>query len=160
MPAIRKRKEKPLARESAVNSISPVAGIKPYAYKKGEKYMNKKMLGYFRVVLNAWKKELENEITRTVHQLRDEPENPSDPNDRASQETDMSLELRSRDRERKLIKKIDEALERIEKDEYGYCDNCGVEIGVERLEARPTAELCIDCKTLEEIREKKMGSEE
>jgi DnaK suppressor protein len=159
MPAIRKRKEKLPARE-AIAAVSPVAGIKSYTYKKGEKYMNKKMLGHFRIVLNAWKKELENEITRTVHQLRDEPENPSDPNDRASQETDMSLELRSRDRERKLIKKIDEAIERLEKDEYGYCDNCGVEIGVERLEARPTAELCIDCKTLEEIREKKMGSEE
>jgi DnaK suppressor protein len=160
MPAIRKRKEKAPAREAVVAAISPVAGIKPYAYKKGEKYMNKKMLGHFKLVLNAWKQELENEITRTVHQLRDEPENPSDPNDRASQETDMSLELRSRDRERKLIKKIDESIERIETDEYGYCDNCGVEIGVERLEARPTAELCIDCKTLEEIREKKMGSEE
>ncbi len=159
MPAIRKRKEKVPARDAIV-TVPPVAGIKPYAYKKGEKYMNKKMLGHFRIVLNAWKKELEDEITRTVHQLRDEPENPSDPNDRASQETDMSLELRSRDRERKLIKKIDEAVERIDKDEYGYCDNCGVEIGVERLEARPTAELCIDCKTLEEIREKKMGGEE
>jgi DnaK suppressor protein len=159
MPAIRKRKEKVQTRET-VAAVSPVAGVKAYAYKKGEKYMNKKMLGHFRIVLNAWKKELEDEITRTVHQLRDEPENPSDPNDRASQETDMSLELRSRDRERKLIKKIDEAIERIDKDEYGYCDNCGVEIGVERLEARPTAELCIDCKTLEEIREKKMGSEE
>ncbi len=159
MPAIRKRKEKAPARE-AITSVLPVAGIKPYAYKKGEKFMNKKMLGHFRLVLNAWKQELEEEITRTVHQLRDEPENPSDPNDRASQETDMSLELRSRDRERKLIKKIDEAMERIETSEYGYCDNCGVEIGVERLEARPTAELCIDCKTLEEIREKKMGSEE
>jgi DnaK suppressor protein len=160
MPAIRKRKEKAPARDAAVTTVSPVAGIKPYAYKKGEKYMNKKMLGHFRIVLNAWKKELEEEIARTVHQLRDEPENPSDPNDRASQETDMSLELRSRDRERKLIKKIDEAVERIDKEEYGYCDNCGVEIGVERLEARPTAELCIDCKTLEEIREKKMGAEE
>ncbi len=160
MPAIRKRKEKAPAREASVAAVSPVAGIKPYAYKKGEKYMNKKMLGHFRIVLNAWKKELEEEITRTVHSLRDEPENPSDPNDRASQETDMSLELRSRDRERKLIKKIDEAVDRIDKDEYGYCDNCGVEIGVERLEARPTAELCIDCKTLEEIREKKMGAEE
>jgi len=159
MPAIRKHKDKVPARE-AISAVSPVAGMKPYGYKKGEKYMNKKMLGHFRLVLNAWKKALEDEIARTVHQLRDEPENPSDPNDRASQETDMSLELRSRDRERKLIKKIDEAIERIDISEYGYCDNCGIEIGVERLEARPTAVLCIDCKTLEEIREKKMGSEE
>jgi len=152
MPATRKRKELPKEQQ-----ISPVAGIKPYVVKKGEKYMNKKQLEHFHMVLNAWKNELEEEITRTVHQLRDEPENPSDPNDRASQETDMSLELRSRDRERKLIKKIDEALERVNTSDYGYCQVCGVEIGVERLEARPTAELCIDCKTLDEIREKKMG---
>ena len=149
MPA-RKKKEKE-------QSISPVAGIKPYLVKKGEKFMNKKQQEHFRAVLNAWKSELEDEITRTVQQMRDVPENPPDPNDRASQETDMSLELRSRDRERKLIKKIDEAVERIETGDYGYCEVCGVEIGVERLEARPTAELCIDCKTLDEIREKQMG---
>jgi DnaK suppressor protein len=89
--------------------------------------------------------------------MRDEPENPPDPNDRASQETDMSLELRSRDRERKLIKKIDEALKRMETGDYGYCENCGVEIGLERLEARPTAELCIDCKTQDELRERQVG---
>jgi DnaK suppressor protein len=149
MPA-RKKKEKE-------QSISPVASIKPYAAKKGEKYMNKKQQEHFRAVLNAWKTELEEEITRTVQQMRDVPENPPDPNDRASQETDMSLELRSRDRERKLIKKIDEAIERINTGDYGYCEVCGVEIGVERLEARPTAELCIDCKTLDEIREKQLG---
>jgi len=146
----RKKKEKE-------QSISPVMGIKPYAVKKGEKYMNKKQHEHFRTVLLAWKNELEEEIARTVQQMRDVPENPPDPNDRASQETDMSLELRSRDRERKLIKKIDEALERMETGDYGYCEVCGVEIGVERLEARPTAELCIDCKTLDEIREKQMG---
>ncbi len=149
MPA-RKKKEKE-------QSFSPVAGIKPYVAKKGEKYMNKKQQEHFRAVLNAWKGELEDEIARTVLQMRDVPENPPDPNDRASQETDMSLELRSRDRERKLIKKIDEAIERIGTGDYGYCEVCGVEIGVERLEARPTAELCIDCKTLDEIREKQMG---
>ncbi|MCR4345660.1 MAG: RNA polymerase-binding protein DksA [Sulfuricaulis sp.] len=149
MPA-RKKKEKE-------QSISPVMGIKPYVAKKGEKYMNKKQQEHFRAVLNAWKDELESEITRTVQQMRDVPENPPDPNDRASQETDMSLELRSRDRERKLIKKIDESIDRIASNDYGYCEVCGVEIGVERLEARPTAELCIDCKTLDEIREKQMG---
>jgi len=149
MPA-RKKKAKD-------QSVSPVAGIKAYEAKKGEKFMNKKQQDHFRAVLNAWKGELENEITRTVQQMRDVPENPPDPNDRASQETDMSLELRSRDRERKLIKKIDEAIERIDTGDYGYCEVCGVEIGVERLEARPTAELCIDCKTLDEIREKQMG---
>jgi DnaK suppressor protein len=157
----RKKKEAPRTKETvkfkAVKAVSPVAGIKPYESKKGEKYMNKKQLEHFRKVLNAWRQELEDEIQRAVNQLRDEPENPADMNDRASQETDMSLELRSRDREGKLIKKIDETLERIDDGEYGYCDNCGVEIGVERLEARPTAELCIDCKTLDEHREKQMG---
>jgi DnaK suppressor protein len=148
MPATRKRKEPTVAAASA---------IKAYAAKKGEKYMNKKQLEHFRSKLLAWRKELLDELTRTVHQMRDEPENPPDPNDRASQETDMSLELRSRDRERKLIKKIDEAIQRMEGGDYGYCEVCGVEIGLERLEARPTAELCIDCKTLDEIREKQMG---
>ena len=147
MPAIRKKKD----------LSSPSTTIKPYATKKGEKYMNKKQLEHFRAKLLAWREELMGEITRTVHQMRDEPDNPPDPNDRASQETDMSIELRNRDRERKLIKKIDESIERIDTGDYGYCEVCGVEIGVERLEARPTAELCIDCKTLDEIREKQMG---
>jgi DnaK suppressor protein len=147
MPATKKRKE----------ASSTATAIKPYAVKKGEKYMNKKQYEHFRAKLLAWREELMGEITRTVHQMRDEPDNPPDPNDRASQETDMSIELRNRDRERKLIKKIDEALQRIDTSDYGFCDVCGVEIGIERLEARPTAELCIDCKTLDEIREKQMG---
>ena len=146
MPA-RKRKEQP----------APAPAIKPYASKKGEKYMNKRQVEHFRGKLLLWRKDLLEELTRTVHQMRDEPENPPDPNDRASQETDMSLELRNRDRERKLIKKIDDSIGRIETGDYGFCDVCGVEIGIERLEARPTAELCIDCKTLDEIREKQMG---
>jgi len=97
------------------------------------------------------------DIERTVHTLQDEATVFADPNDRASQESDIALELRNRDRERKLIKKIDEALKRIEDGEYGYCDNCGVEIGLKRLEARPTATLCIDCKTLEEMRERQIA---
>jgi DnaK suppressor protein len=136
---------------------SPRGGVKPYQRKKGEKYMNKKQLAHFRELLLAWRKELLDDLVRTVHQMRDEMDVHSDPNDRASRETDISLELRSRDRESKLVKKIDEALERIDSGEYGYCEVCGVEIGVERLEARPTAELCIDCKTLDEIREKQMA---
>ncbi len=119
--------------------------------------MNKKQLSHFRTILFAWKKELLDELSRTVHQMRDETTLHPDPNDRATRETDISLELRSRDRESKLVKKIDEALERIEAGDYGYCDVCGVEIGIERLEARPTAELCIDCKTLDEIRERQMA---
>lgn len=146
----------PATRKKTQQSV-PAAGIKPYAVKKGEKYMNKKQMDHFREKLLAWRQELLEELTRTVHQMRDEPDNPPDPNDRASQETDMSIELRNRDRERKLIKKIDESLGRIESSDYGYCEVCGVEIGLERLEARPTAELCIDCKTLDELREKQMG---
>jgi DnaK suppressor protein len=134
-----------------------IHGVKPYVEKKGEKYMNKKQMEHFRAVLLGWRQELLVEVSKTVHSMQDETINHPDPTDRASQETDMSLELRSRDRERKLIKKIDEALAKIDGADYGYCETCGVEIGVQRLEARPTATLCIDCKTLDEIREKKMG---
>jgi DnaK suppressor protein len=134
-----------------------IHGIKPYVEKKDEEYMSKKMLEHFRTILNAWKQELLDEVSRTVHSMQDDTANHPDPNDRASQETDMSLELRSRDRERKLIKKIEEATAKIDSNDYGYCETCGVEIGVQRLEARPTATLCIDCKTLDEIREKQMG---
>lgn len=134
-----------------------IHGIKPYSEKKGEKYMNPKQLEHFRAILLAWKRELLDEISKTMHSMQDETASHPDPNDRASQETDMSLELRSRDRERKLIKKIDEALASISSGNYGYCETCGVEIGVQRLEARPTATLCYDCKTLDEIREKQMA---
>jgi DnaK suppressor protein len=97
------------------------------------------------------------EVDRTVHHMKDEAANFPDPNDRASQESEFSLELRTRDRERKLIKKIEQTLNKLDNHEYGYCDSCGVEIGIRRLEARPTASLCIDCKTLEEIKERQMG---
>ena len=97
------------------------------------------------------------EVDRTVHHMKDEAANFPDPNDRASQESEFSLELRTRDRERKLIKKIEQTLNKLDSHEYGYCDSCGVEIGIRRLEARPTANLCIDCKTLEEIKERQMG---
>jgi len=129
-------------------------GIKPYQAGKGEEYMNDAQREHFRKILLAWRDELADEISRTVHSMQDETENHPDPNDRASQESEMSLELRNRDRERKLIKKINESLALIDQDEYGYCESCGVEIGIQRLEARPTATLCIDCKTLQEIREK------
>jgi len=129
----------------------------PYAPKKGEEYMNAKQRSHFRKILETLKAELSEEIDRTVHTMQDEATVFADPNDRASQESDMALELRNRDRERKLIKKIEEATAKIDSNDYGYCDTCGVEIGVQRLEARPTATLCIDCKTLDEIREKQMG---
>lgn len=132
-------------------------GFTPYESEKHEEYMNPKQVEHFRGILLAWKRSLMEEVDRTVHHMQDEASNFPDPNDRATQESEFSLELRTRDRERKLIKKIDEALSRLDNEEYGYCEACGVEIGVRRLEARPTATLCIDCKTLDEIREKQKG---
>ncbi|HEX5057320.1 MAG TPA: RNA polymerase-binding protein DksA [Gammaproteobacteria bacterium] len=122
--------------------------------KKGEEYMNDAQLRHFTGILRAWKQGLMEEVDRTVGHMKDEATNFPDPNDRATQEEEFNLELRTRDRERKLIKKIDEALEKIDDDDYGYCEACGIEIGVRRLEARPTASMCIDCKTLEELKEK------
>ncbi|MDY6979525.1 MAG: RNA polymerase-binding protein DksA [Pseudomonadota bacterium] len=122
--------------------------------KKGEEYMNEAMSQHFREILQNWKRELMEEVDRTVHHMQDEAANFPDPNDRASQESDFTMELRTRDRERKLIKKIDESLNAIDNGEYGYCEQCGIEIGIRRLEARPTATLCIDCKSLDEIRER------
>ena len=136
--------------------LSPF-GFQPYQLEDGEEYMSEKQEAHFRAILMAWKAELMEEVDRTVHHMQDEAANFPDPNDRASQESEFSLELRARDRERKLIKKIDEALARIDTGDYGFCESCGVEIGIRRLEARPTATLCIDCKTLDEIREKQMG---
>ena len=128
-----------------------------YAPKKGEEYMNAKQRTHFRKILEGLKDELSQEIDRTVHTMQDEATIFADPNDRATQESDMSLELRNRDRERKLIKKIDETIAHIDANEYGYCEKCGVEIGLKRLEARPTATLCIDCKTLDELRERQVA---
>lgn len=133
-----------------------VHGIKPYEEKAHETYMNKDQLGHFRQILLAWKTNLLDEVSRTIHLMQDENINHPDPNDRASQETDMSLELRNRDRERKLLKKIDSTIIRVDNNDYGWCDRCGIEIGIRRLEARPTAELCVDCKTLNEIKERQM----
>ena len=138
-------------------NAGPVPGIAPYIEKKGEEYMSEGQVKHFNNILNAWKRDLMEEVDRTVHHMQDEAANFPDPNDRATQESEFSMELRARDRERKLIKKIDEALMNLENDEYGYCEACGIEIGIRRLEARPTATLCIDCKTLDEIREKQRG---
>ena len=129
----------------------------PYQEKKGEEYMNDAQKVHFIDILTNWKNELMREVDRTVDHMRDDAANYPDPNDRASQESEFSLELRTRDRERKLLKKIGESLSNLDSDDYGYCESCGIEIGVRRLEARPTADLCIDCKTLDEIREKQMG---
>lgn len=128
--------------------------IKPYVEKKGEEYMNKAQQEHFKEILTRWRDSLTSKIDETVGHLRDESSQFADLNDRATQEEEFSLELRARDREAKLASKIKEALKALEEHEYGYCEECGVEIGVRRLEARPTATLCIDCKTLEEIKEK------
>ncbi len=137
---------------------TPIGGLKPYTSKKGEDYMNDAQREHFRKILLAWKTELMEEVDRTVDHMKNEAANFADPADRATQEEEFSLELRTRDRERKLIKKIDESLMNLDADEYGYCEACGIEIGVRRLEARPTATLCIDCKTLEEIKEKQLSA--
>jgi DnaK suppressor protein len=125
--------------------------------KKGEEYMSVQQREHFKQVLAALRDDLSADIERTVHAMQDEATVFADPNDRASQESDIALELRNRDRERKLIKKINQTIARIDAEDYGYCDSCGAEIGLQRLEARPTATLCIDCKTLEEMRERQVG---
>ena len=140
---------------SASNDES-IHGIAPYKEKAREKYMSVKQSAHFRSILLAWKGNLLDEVSKTIHLMQDENINHPDPNDRASQETDISLELRNRDRERKLLKKIDSTVLRVDSNDYGWCDRCGIEIGIRRLEARPTAELCVDCKTLNEIKERQM----
>ena len=146
----------PITKTTPSNQL--IRAFVPYKESKGEEYMSDNMRAHFTGILNKWKLELMEEVDRTVHHMQDEAANFPDPADRASQEEEFSLELRARDRERKLIKKIDETLQLIEDEDYGWCDSCGVEIGIRRLEARPTATLCIDCKTLAEIKEKQVGS--
>jgi DnaK suppressor protein len=133
------------------------SGFTPYVISKGEEYMGKPMREHFSAILKQWKLELMTGVDKTVDHMKDEAANFPDPADRASQEEEFNLELRARDRERKLIKKIDKTLQLIEDEEYGWCESCGIEIGIRRLEARPTADLCIDCKTLAEIKEKQVG---
>ncbi len=146
-----------MAQEKANEQGVGAFGLAPYEPVEGEEYMNEKQEAHFRKILQAWKANLMKEVDRTVHHMQDEAANFPDPNDRATQESEFSLELRTRDRERKLIKKIDSTLSMIDDHEYGFCESCGVEIGIRRLEARPTASQCIDCKTLDEIREKQIG---
>ena len=136
--------------------ILAIAGVEPYQEKAGEEYMSPEQMAHFTKILSAWRNQLMEEVDRTVHHMQDEAANFPDPVDRASQEEEFSLELRNRDRERRLIKKIEKTLDKIEEDDFGFCDSCGIEIGIRRLEARPTADLCIDCKTLAEIKEKQM----
>jgi DnaK suppressor protein len=134
-----------------------VLGISPYKAKKTEEYMSTRMRDHFTQILTLLRKRIMEEAERTVHYMQDDAVNYADPNDRASQEEGFRLELRARDRERRLLKKIEESLQLLVNKEYGYCEVCGVEIGLRRLEARPTATLCIDCKMLDEIKEKQKG---
>ena len=118
--------------------------------------MSDEQLVHFKQILMNWRQELMEEVDRTVHHMQDEAANFPDPADRATQEEEFSIELRTRDRERKLIKKIDQTVDRVDQEDYGYCDTCGIEIGLRRLEARPTATQCVDCKSLDEIKEKQI----
>ncbi|MGC1521560.1 MAG: RNA polymerase-binding protein DksA [Steroidobacteraceae bacterium] len=144
----------------AAASASLLAGprnVKPYIARRGEQYMNKEQLEHFARILQNWKRDLMVEVDRTVLHMKDEAANFPDPNDRATQEEEFSLELRTRDRERKLIRKIDEALKRIEDGSYGYCLETGEEIGIKRLEARPVATLSVEAQERRERREKQYG---
>ena len=143
--------------ERSTSDTSKPRKFEPYEAEEGEEYMNDAQKAHFKRLLEKWKKELMEEVDRTVRHMKDEAANFPDPADRASQEEEFSLELRTRDRERKLIKKIDEAIDQIEKNIYGYCEICEVGIGIRRLEARLTATLCVDCKTLDEIKERQVG---
>jgi len=145
---------KPQVKSVKSSDSTQFSAFTPYKEKSGEEYMNPAQVEHFREILESWKQELMEKVDETVHHMQDEASNFPDPNDRASQESDFTMELRARDRERKLIKKIEEGMQRLDDGEFGFCESCGVEIGVRRLEARPTATLCIDCKELDEIREK------
>ena len=148
----------PKAAKKAAKKVASTEfkNFEPYKVKRGEEYMNEAQRKHFDKILLDWKAQLMEEVDRTVTHMKDEAANFPDPADRATQEEEFSLELRTRDRERKLIKKIDSMRDRIDQDDYGFCDACGVDIGIKRLEARPTATLCIDCKTLDEIKEKQV----
>ena len=150
-------------RTPAKKSVKKVAAkkratpISSYKGRKGEKYMSAAMKKHFNAVLIEWREHLRDEMQKTFDHLKNKGESYADPIDRASQEEEFAFELRTRDRERKLLNKIASSLEQIKQDDYGYCYACGIEIGVKRLEARPTATHCIDCKTLDEIKEKQLG---
>jgi DnaK suppressor protein len=137
--------------------LSGPRNVQPYIVKRGEQYMSREQLEHFRTILESWKHDLMREVDRTVSHMKDEAANFPDPNDRATQEEEFSLELRTRDRERKLIRKIEEALERIEDGSYGYCLETGEEIGIKRLEARPVATLSLEAQERRERREKQYG---
>jgi DnaK suppressor protein len=153
-PAAKKAARKKPARRRGDVLNAPIHGIEPYSPKRGEEYMSDEQLEHFREILNAWKRELMFEVDRTVHHMQDEAANFPDPNDRATQESEFGLELRTRDRERKLLRKIDSAIARIDDGSYGYCEETGEEIGLKRLEARPVATLCLEAQERRELAER------
>jgi DnaK suppressor protein len=150
----------PKRRMSGSVLSGPVRGFTPYQPKRGEEYMNKDQLEHFRQLLLAWKRELMEEVDRTMLHMKDDAANFPDPNDRATQESEFGLELRTRDRERKLLKKIDSALARIDDGSYGYCEETGDEIGLRRLEARPVATLCVEAQERRELAERQFRDRE
>lgn len=137
--------------------INPL-DFKPYESKKGEEFMSEGQVAHFQAILEALREDIRVKMEVSKNQMKEEPENFSDPVDRASQEEELSLGLREQDRERKLMRKIEETLQLLKEGDYGYCQSCGAEIGLRRLEARPTATQCIDCKTLDELKEKQLYS--
>ena len=139
------------------NDLLTRFGIQAYQAGTREKYMSNKQLKHFKNILLTWKAQLENEANKTVHHIKNESVNFADPNDRASQESDFSLELRTRDRERKLLKKIQFSIKKIENGSYGYCQETGEEIGLKRLEARPVANLCLEAQERREIKDKQFS---
>ena len=156
------RKKIPARRVSRRSDLlsGPSHGVTPYMAKRGEEYMNQKQRKHFEVILASWKSALMNEANRTVHHMQDEASNFPDPNDRATQESAFSLELRTRDRERKLLRKIERALARIESGSYGFCKETGEEIGLKRLEARPVATLCLEAQERRELAERQFRDQD
>jgi len=157
---VRKKAPARRARKSGDALSGPIHGIAPYTPARGEEYMSEKQLEHFREILSAWKKELIFEVDRTVHHMQDEAANFPDPNDRATQESEFGLELRTRDRERKLLRKIDSALGRIDDASYGFCDETGEEIGLKRLEARPVAILSLEAQERRELAERQFRDQD
>ncbi|WP_343183237.1 RNA polymerase-binding protein DksA [Buchnera aphidicola (Neophyllaphis podocarpi)] len=143
--------------KSSILSILNIAGVKPYKQINGEEYMSKLQITHFKKILKAWDNKIKKESSSALSYIKNESINFPDPVDRAVQEEEFSIEIRNRDRERKLLKKIKYTLKKIKENNFGFCELCGVKIGIRRLEAHPTADLCIDCKTLEEIKKKQIN---
>ena len=148
--------KKAATRRKAATKDSQFRNFTPYKPKRSEEYLSEGQLDHLRGILSQWRTQLMEEVDRTVHHMQDDAANFPDPADRATQEEEFSIELRTRDRERKLIKKINKTIDALETDDFGYCETCGIEIGLRRLEARPTATQCVDCKALDEIRERQI----